>query len=249
MDETLNSLAAEGGAVAAPTEPFQCPTCGQLLAPSCRVCVACRAPIDLKAIHQPSTMVPAEAPVPPVKLRPETVRFPWRILVAVMSIGMLLGIISLAVWGEEKGPIFIQSMPIFAGVWVFFDARRRQLPHPARWAIWTVLLLAIFLPWYLARRSKPAATVPFVEGDARFLLFAVLALLLIALILNILHMPTNVEPTSTPRRQPPATSRQVRLEFPACREPRRGGANTSSTTSHHQFHRQALSAPSEAWQT
>ena len=27
-----------------PTEPFPCPSCGQLLAPSCRVCVACKEP-------------------------------------------------------------------------------------------------------------------------------------------------------------------------------------------------------------
>ena len=37
-----------------PTEAFQCPACGQLLAPSCRVCVSCKHTINpAEIIQQP----------------------------------------------------------------------------------------------------------------------------------------------------------------------------------------------------
>ena len=36
-----------------PSEPFQCPACGQLLAPACRVCVACKRTIDPAEIARP----------------------------------------------------------------------------------------------------------------------------------------------------------------------------------------------------
>ena len=36
-----------------PSEPFPCPACGQMLGPSCRVCVACKQPLNPAEIKRP----------------------------------------------------------------------------------------------------------------------------------------------------------------------------------------------------
>ena len=145
----------------------------------------------------------------------QPVRYPWRILVAVMAIGMILGLISLALFGEQNGPKVIQAIPILAGFWVFFDAYRRRLPRPFRWSIGTMLLLALVLPWYLARRSRPESPVPFVEAEAgpvtRILLIALLVLFLIGLVFNVVQgPPPGSAPASTPKiQQNPNTSHSI----------------------------------------
>jgi len=189
-----------------PSEPFPCPACGQLLGPSCRVCVSCKHPINPSDITRSPTVALAAAHAASAQPRPEPVRYPWRILVAVMAIGMILGLISLALLGEQNGPKVIQAIPILAGLWVFYDAFRRRLPRPLRWSIGTMLLLALVLPWYLARRSKPESPVPFVEAEAgpvtRILLIALLVCFLIGLIFNIVQGPPPASaPASTPKIQ------------------------------------------------
>ena len=186
-----------------PSEPFPCPACGQLLGPSCRVCVSCKHSINPSEIARTPTMALAAAHSTSTQPRPEPVRYPWRILVAVMAIGMILGLISLALLGEQKGPMVIQAIPILAGLWVFFDAFRRRLPRPLRWGVGTMLLLALVFPWYLARRNRPDSSVPFVEAEAgpvtRILLIALLVFFLIGLIFNVVQGPP---PTSAPASAP-----------------------------------------------
>ncbi len=144
-----------------PDEPFLCPSCGQLLGPSVRTCVSCKHVINPAEIARtpapalPSTPRPAriQAPV-------ESVPYPWRILVAVMGIGMIVGLIAFALLGPQNGPKAIQAIPIIAGFWVFFDAYTRRIPRPFRWSMGTMLLLGLVLPWYLARRNKPGSFRP-----------------------------------------------------------------------------------------
>ena len=176
-----------------PSEPFPCPTCGQLLGPSCRVCVACRRPIDPAEIaRQPAVAVPG-ASTPGTAPRPESVRYPWRIFFAVLGIGLILGQIFLALLGDQKGLLVTQALPIPVGLWVFFDALRQRVPKPLRWALGSMLLLIVIFPWYLARRRKPRAQVRFVEAEAgpvtRFLLFGLLVLFLVSLIFYIVKGP------------------------------------------------------------
>ena len=200
-----------------PSEPFPCPACGQMLAPTCRVCVACRTPIDFEAVGaQHPEVPPTVAPEPAHKPPPERVPYPWRLLVVVLSAGMLIGLASVALWGEDRGPIVVQGLPVLVGIWVFFDAIHRRIPRPLRWGIGTVLLLAVILPWYLARRSKPEATVPFVEAEAgpvtRFLLFALLIFFLISLVFRIVQGPQpHVQPAPAPKPQP--TGENPRVTF------------------------------------
>lgn len=112
-----------------PSELFQCPACGQLLAPACRVCVACKHTINPAEIGRPQELVSPAVPAPGSEPRPEPVRYPWRIFLVVLSIGLILGQIFLSLWGEQKGPLVIQSVPILVGLWVFFDALRRRIPR------------------------------------------------------------------------------------------------------------------------
>jgi hypothetical protein len=173
-----------------PDEPFLCPSCGQLLGPSVRTCVSC------KHVINPAEIARTPAPALPTTPRParieaprESVPYPWRILVAVMGIGMIVGLIAFALLGPQNGPKAIQAIPIVAGFWVFFDAFQRRIPRPFRWSMGTMLLLGLVLPWYLARRSKPQASVPFIESETRsttrILLIILLVVFLIGVAINV----------------------------------------------------------------
>ena len=194
-----------------PSEPFPCPACGQLLGPECRVCVSCKKPINPDEIRRhPTVELTAAHPITSQVPR-ETVRYPWRILLAVLGAGAMLSILALLLLGDKNGPMAIQALPILAGSWVFFDAFRRRIPRPLRWSMGTMLLLAVIFPWYLARRNKPEASVPFVEAEtgrvARVLLLALIFFFLISVIVNILHGPQSTsKPDPTPKIQPSSSS-------------------------------------------
>ena len=91
----VTAVESPASAAEFPSEHFQCPACGQLLGPECRVCVSCKRPINPAEIIRPPAVVlkPAQAASEQPKLQP--VRYPWRILVVVMAVGMILGFISL----------------------------------------------------------------------------------------------------------------------------------------------------------
>src|SRR3989442_10582200 len=59
-----------------PEEPFPCPACGQMLAPSVRVCVACKHPIDPREIRRSRGPVPSLEPRAILSAAPRT-PFPW----------------------------------------------------------------------------------------------------------------------------------------------------------------------------
>src|SRR5437588_5305951 len=87
-----SATSASGGA-AFPDEAFPCPACGQMLAPSCRVCVACKQPIDPAQIKSASARA--------LELRPfdaqptagpgagpgaGNVRFPWVLFLVLLLV-------------------------------------------------------------------------------------------------------------------------------------------------------------------
>ena len=88
-----------------PSEPFQCPACGQLLAPSCRVCVACKHTIDPAEIARPREVALPVARAASTEPKAEPVRYPWRIFFAVLGISFLLALISEGLWGEQKAAV------------------------------------------------------------------------------------------------------------------------------------------------
>jgi len=187
-----------------PSEPFPCPTCGQLLAPSCRVCVACRHTIDPAEIAHPQAVALAAASAPGTVPRRGTVRYPWRMFFGVLGISFFLALVFESFWGEQRAQLAMGGAQTLAGVWVFFDALRLRVPRSLRWAVGTMLLPVFVFPWYLARRKTPQATVPFVEAEAgpvtRFLLFALLIFVLASLIFYIVQgPPTKVAPAPQPK--------------------------------------------------
>jgi len=165
---------------AAGEEPFPCPACGQMLAPSCRVCVACKHPIEPAEIRRdqpplaPVASPPATPTVPPVK-------FPWRVFFLVLAAWMVIGEGVLAILGFARGQLALGGVQILTSVWVFYDAQHKGLPRALRWGLGSILLWPIVFPWYLARRKRVEAPCPFVEGPTSPWTRAALLLLLLVL--------------------------------------------------------------------
>ena len=162
-----------------PAEPFPCPACGQLLAPSCRVCVACKHPIDPAEIGKPRVL-PAVGE--PARREPEAVRFSWRIFLVVFAIWVVGASLVQRYMEPLKGQLVLGSVQILCSFWVLFDALQKRLPSPLRWGMGTLLLWPIIFPWYLARRRRPRQPCPFVEAQVSPITRAVLLILLAVLV-------------------------------------------------------------------
>lgn len=163
-----------------PREPFPCPACGQLLAPSCRVCVACKHVIDPAEIRKetPAAIVggAASRTLPPV-------RFPWRLFLLFFWALMVGGIVSELLIGPPKTQLAVGALQLLSAIWVSFDASAKRVPKPMRWGLATLFPTCwlIILPWYLARRRQPEAPCPFVEARVGPKKLAVLLILLAVL--------------------------------------------------------------------
>jgi hypothetical protein len=244
------------------SEPFSCPACGQLLGPSCRVCVACGHPINPAEVAQRAEVVLPAVYAPSTEPRPEPVRYPWGILFIVLGVVFLLGLlyssaISVGLLKEDKTQLALRAAPLLAGVWVFFDALRRRVPRPLRWAVGTILLLIVVFPWYLARRKTPQSPVPFVEAEVgpvtRVLLFVLLFLFLASLIYTLVQGPPPTRPsTPQPQIQRPGDSSPSRITTlrpgKAGERRHRPGAESRSRLGA-PCAQAETSAPSDAWQT
>ena len=163
-----------------PAEPFSCPACGQLLAPSCRVCVACKHTISPAEIRRgpPALAVgdmPWQVPAP--------VRFPWRLFFLFFWILMAGVMLSDLLIGPLRTQLLTEGIQLFLSIWVVFDAAVKRIPKPLRWGLASLFpTWLIILPWYLARRRRPEAPCPFIEGyvsPARRVLLIVLVLVLL----------------------------------------------------------------------
>ncbi len=165
-----------------PQEPFPCPSCGQMLAPTVRVCVACKQTID------PAQITRAQAGPGPFEThgtQPATARvqFPWPLFFVLLAVRLLAAVIAQRHWGLVKAELALGSLELLTGAWVFFDAQQRGVPKPLRWGIGSLFLWILVFPWYLVRRKTPQASCPFVEAEvgpvtrALFIILIVLFLL------------------------------------------------------------------------
>jgi hypothetical protein len=181
-----------------PTEPFACPACGQMLAPSCRVCVACKHVIDPAKIVRAQVAAPAPAPVESVRPKLPPVRFSWPFFFLVFGVSCFLVIILQGLWTDQQKVLLVMGgLQTLAGVWVFFDALRQGVPKPLRWSIGSMLLPLVIFPWYLSRRRTPQAPVPFLEGGPVIRL-VILALLLFFLANLIYYFVQGPQPGANP---------------------------------------------------
>ena len=159
-------------------EPFPCPACGQLLAPSCRVCAACKHIIDPSEIRQPEALPVVTTPG---RRELEPVRFSWRMFLIVFAIWVVGATLVQRYMPPLKAQLVLGGVQILCSFWVVFDAREKRLPRPLRWGVATLLLWPIIFPWYLARRSRPRNPCPFIEARVSPKTLAVLFFLLAVL--------------------------------------------------------------------
>ena len=189
--EILNVSDATGAP--APTEPFACPECGQMLAASCRVCVACKAPVDYARIakHDPS---------PPIRLTPpaslassERARFSWKIFLAVLFAYFLAATITTNTLGITGATYAMGGFVLVTSLWVFVDASEKGIPRSMVWAIGCLFMWIVMFPWYLSRRRTPQAPCPIVDGKAgplaRALFYTLMALIFMGAVLTVLNGP------------------------------------------------------------
>lgn len=193
----MADLPKEGGSVPAaafPDEPFACPHCGQMLAPSCRVCPSCRNGIDPSEIVRLDVVIPIATQVVPLAVE-EHVRFSWNIFFATLAIWLAGGLITERLVGPENGQLVLGGLVVLSSIWVLYDARQKNVPKPFRWSLGSFLLWIIVFPWYLARRRTPKASCPFIEGEggrvARTLLFILLFFFLLSALMLILKGPSH----------------------------------------------------------
>jgi len=185
-----NDLDLSPPQLAFPDEPFPCPACGQLLAPTCRVCAACREPVDPAKIKRPEAARPMERPGTAAAAPP--VSFSWQICLIVLLGWFVLAWASVSLLGLAKAQLISFGVVLGSSIWVLQDARAKSIPKPFRWAFGSIMLWIVFFPWYLSRRRVPAATCR-VEAEltplGRFLAFALLVLLVISLVITVTKGP------------------------------------------------------------
>lgn len=166
-----------------PDEPFACPHCGQMLAATCRVCVACKREIDPGEIQRPP-LIPAELQPELSTLSPTRVKFPWALFLVLLAARLWVAMTAQKYLGLLKSELVLGGVELLTGVWVTYDAWQKGVPKPFRWGAGSLFLWTIVFPWYLARRRMPRASCPFVEGRALIvvaLMAFILAIVLVAL--------------------------------------------------------------------
>jgi hypothetical protein len=175
----LQTVQAENRPSNEPGEPFPCPACGQMLAPSCRVCVACGHVIDPAEAKKELPGVAVAATTPPT-LAP--VRFPWRLFLLFFWSLLVGGIVLEVLIGASKTQLAVGAFQLLSAIWVSFDASAKHVPKPLRWGLATLFpTWLIILPWYLARRRRPEAPCPFVEAKVSPIALTTLFILLAVL--------------------------------------------------------------------
>jgi hypothetical protein len=177
-----------------PDEPFACPHCGQLLAPSVRVCASCKQPIDPNQIERPAISIPiAEQTVPlPQK---EPARFSWSIFFGVLVSWLVVVGVFEQLLGPQKSQFVLGGVVIGSSLWVLYDAQKKGIPKGLRWSLGSLLLWILIFPWYLSRRRTPEAPCPFIEGAsgrvARTLLFFLFVLFLLSAVMLLIKGPAH----------------------------------------------------------
>src|SRR5438046_3694554 len=114
-----------------PDEAFPCPACGQMLGPLCRVCVACKQPIDPAQIKAASARVSEPRPF---EAHPTTgtVRFPWVLFFVLLLVGIPVGLAERR-WGLIRTELVFDGFKMRCAAGVFYDANHRGATRPLRW--------------------------------------------------------------------------------------------------------------------
>ncbi len=169
------------------SEPFACPNCGQMLAPTCHVCVACHEPIDLSRIAARETELPI--PSPSGKAAPTLAgktQFSWRIFLIVLGVYIATVILAKKYLNAVGYEAVLAGVLLVSSTWVFYDAHAKRVPYPFRWGISSLLLWIVVFPWYLSRRRAPEVPCPLMEAQTSVFIRALVWFFLIFFILSII---------------------------------------------------------------
>ena len=155
------------------------------VAPTCRVCVSCKLPIDPARIlgQRPAALEAAVVSAPPEE---PPVRFSWKVFFAVLGIAWVLFATVTLTAGISWAYLMINALQPVAAVWVFWDARRKLIRKPLRWALGCIILWVVMLPWYLVRRQKLNAPSPFVESESGPFIKVMLLLIFIFFMISLI---------------------------------------------------------------
>ena len=148
-------------------------------------------------------MVLAEQVVP--LLVKEYARFSWSIFFAALGIWLVAAAIAESLLGPVTSQVVLFSLVALSSVWVYRDAREKNIPTPMRWSLGSLLLWMIIFPWYLARRRTPKAPCPFIEGEGGRVARTLLVILLVFFLLSALMMLLKGPKKSSPGGNTPGT--------------------------------------------
>jgi hypothetical protein len=173
-----------------PAEPFPCPACGQMLGPACRVCVACKQPINPVEIKRPEPVAGETFE----RRRPAVQPSSWRFSVPIFLVVLLFWVLLAGAAEKLLTPAWSNSLlggvVLLTSIWVYYDAHDKLVPKPMRWGLGSLLLWIVVFPWYLARRRDPVARCRFDEAEVssptRLLLMVLLFLALLGIVTMVL---------------------------------------------------------------
>jgi hypothetical protein len=174
-------------------EPFACPHCGQMLAPTCRVCVACGEhiePAEILRIEGRFNGQPSSESQRPTGQRAQ---FSWPFFFAILAGAMVIISIAIRLLGVETAKLAFVGFTLMCAGWVFYDARSKGIPQAWRWTIMTVFFWIVFFPWYLSRRRTPSVPCLVMEKQTsvffRALFWCVVILLFLSFIAAVIKSP------------------------------------------------------------
>jgi hypothetical protein len=168
-----------------PAEPFPCPACGQMLGPSCRVCVACKQPINPVEIKRPEPLAGETLERRRPAVEPSSSRFSVPIFLVVLLFWLLLARTAEKFLTPAWSNSLLGSVVLLTSIWVYYDAHAKLVPKPMRWGLGSLLLWIVVFPWYLARRRDPIARCRFDEVEVSSLTRLLLVVLLCLAFLGI----------------------------------------------------------------
>lgn len=171
-----------------PQEPFACPQCSQMLAPTCRVCVACGQPINFAEVGKSEHALPVQTGPEREAAPGRRAQFSWSIFFGLLAATIVFMSIAFRVIGIETSEWVFTGFTFICAGWVFYDARNKGIPRPWRWSIMTLFFWVVFFSWYVSRRRTPQWPCSVIEAQASIFFRALFWFVLVLVFLTVLTL-------------------------------------------------------------
>jgi hypothetical protein len=174
-------------------DPFACPHCGQMLAPTCRVCVACGERIEPAEIIMSRRALDGLPGTEDQRPASQLTQFSWLFFFANLAGAMVVISVAIRLVGVDTSKLAFVGFTLVCAGWVFYDARAKGIAQSWRWSIMTVFFWIVFFPWYLSRRRTPRIPCSVIEKPTsvffRVLFWSVVILLFLGFIAAVVKSP------------------------------------------------------------